>query len=88
MKTLLLLKLEDINCSITGHHLSITTVDGTVLNLTREAAKELHADISSYLSGMKHELGTEIRDNNGNVVCTHPKTEIRDKDGTLLGSQG
>ena len=88
MKTLLLLKLEDINCSITGRHLTITTDDGTMLNFTREAAEELHADISTYLSGMDLELDTEIRDNNGNVVCTQPKTEIRDDDGNLIGSQG
>lgn len=53
MINVFLLTLEDINTRIVGNHLEIVTVEGTVLNFTKEAIEELKIDIDIYLNQLK-----------------------------------
>lgn len=69
MKTLLLVTKEDITCSINGEHFEITAVDGTIINLTKEAIDELVADyISLYIF---NEEGKSKQKPNFDINITH-----------------
>jgi hypothetical protein len=48
MTTVILLTLEDINCTSMGEHFEITTKEGLKINLTPEAALELQDDIMKW----------------------------------------
>lgn len=55
MINVFLLTLEDINTRKIGKHLEIVTVDGTVLNFTKEAIEEFKIDIDNYLEQLNIE---------------------------------
>lgn len=50
MKTIYLLTIEDINTSRMGDHVLITFLNNDVINLTKEAAKELLNDLKIILN--------------------------------------
>jgi hypothetical protein len=60
MTTVFLLTKEDIKCRPRGSHLEVITVDGSILNFTPEAAKELVSEFAAGLIMLKEKDNQEM----------------------------
>lgn len=70
MKKILCLTIDDINISKMGEHLDVTCSDGTVINLSPEACKELVLSITEILSKEENNI------NNDSTIWLHKDSNI------------